>query len=237
MKRIIDVVGPYEKSFIKYLDFIGEKTESPFLIDGTTLDVRISGIEHIGEIGLSERAIYNSITTGLKTEDREREIAAIKDAGIKAAILLTFNPKMLTINGRLEVLKDLLVIAKEAGVDKTLIDATVLDVADPGPVSKTIYLVKEKYGLPSGSGIHNAIVRWHQRHKLERTRYLMSEAVAFTSTIIMGADFILYGPIKNAFESYTTCALADAYVAYSMQKEYGIKPIEKEHPLYKIFSI
>ncbi len=237
MKRIIDVVGPFAKSFVKYIDFICEQTKSPFLIDGTTVDVRVPAVKHVGEVGLADRAVYNSIMPGVKPEDREKEVTAIKDAGVKAAILLTFNPKMSTIKGRLEVLKELLDIAKEAGIEKTIVDTTILDVPDPGPVSKTIYLVKENYGLPAGSGAHNAIDRWHERHKLEPTRYLMSTAVAFASTIMMGADFLLYGPLKRAPETYTTCALADAYVAYSMQQEYGIRPLEREHPLYKIFTV
>jgi len=53
--------------------------------------------------------------------------------------------------------------------------------------------------------------------------------------ITMGADFLLYGPIKRAPEIYTACGLADAYVAYLMRQQYRIKPMTKEHPLFKIF--
>ena len=52
----------------------------------------------------------------------------------------------------------------------------------------------------------------------------------------MGANFILYGPIDNAAQMYLACAIADAFVAYSMIQEFGNKPKSKNHPLFKIFD-
>lgn len=231
---MIDVVGSFPKALIKYIDFIADATDSPFLIDGATADVRVAAVKHVGEIGLADRAIYNTITPEFKRE----ELTAIKDAGIKSAVLLTFNSRKPTIEGRIEVLegpRGLLNASRDAGVEKTIVDTTILDVPDPGPAAKTIYLVKEKYGLPAGCGAHNAIDRWHERKRLDKTRYLMSSAVAFTSSITMGADFLLYGPISRAPQMFPACALADAYVAYSMRQEFGIGPLTREHPLYKIF--
>lgn len=236
MKRIVDVVGSFPDPLIKYVDFVAEHTDSPFLVDGTNLDVRLPAVKHVGEVGLADRVIYNSIIPDLKPKERAQEIDAIKDSGIKSAILLTFNPKNPSIDGRLGVMEELLDVANKAGVDKPLVDTTTLDVPDPGPVSKAIFKVKEEYGLPAGSGVHNAIECWHKKRPLDKTRYLMSTAVAFTSTIMMGADLILYGPIERALDMYNTCALADAYVAYSMKQEYRISPIDREHPLFKIFA-
>jgi tetrahydromethanopterin S-methyltransferase subunit H len=51
----------------------------------------------------------------------------------------------------------------------------------------------------------------------------------------MGANFMLYGPIKNAPKIYIPVAAADAYAAYSMRQEYGIRPLTSNHPLFKIF--
>jgi tetrahydromethanopterin S-methyltransferase subunit H len=49
-----------------------------------------------------------------------------------------------------------------------------------------------------------------------------------------GADFILYGPIKSASWVYPTVATMDALVAYGGRLN-GVRPVTKEHPLYKIF--
>jgi len=235
--RIVDVCGAWPNALVRFIDFIADATESPFLIDGPTADVRIEAVKHVGEVGLADRAIYNSITIDIKPE----EIEAIKEANLKSAILLTINSKKPTIIGRMETLRgssevpSLLELAKECGVENMLIDTTILDVPDPGLVAKTIYLVKSEFGLPAGCGPHNAIDRWISGKRLDRESRMVSSFIANVIPIIMGANFILYGPIKNAPKIYPVCSLVDAYVAYSMKQEYGVNPLTREHPLYKIF--
>ena len=135
----------------------------------------------------------------------------------------------------IDVLDKCLNLAKKAGIENCLVDATILDMPDPGPVGKTIFLIKKKFGLPAGCGAHNAVDQWHHRRKLSPDIYQMSGIVANVVPITMGADFLLYGPIKNSHRAYMPCAVADAYVAYSIGQEYGIRPMDKSHPLYRVF--
>jgi tetrahydromethanopterin S-methyltransferase subunit H len=230
--RIVDVCCSWPEAFEKFLEFAANHINGPFAIDGATAEVRIAGAKYVKEVGLSERVVYNSITPHIK----EDEISAIKEAKIKSAILLTLNTKNPTISGRLQVLDELLAIAQKAGVENTLVDTTVLDLPDPGPVSRAIYLVKEKYGLPAGAGTHNAVERWNSRRKLDATEYLLASSVANVFPIISGANFILYGPVENAPSAYFYCSLADAYVAYSASQEFRTRPLIKDHPLFKIFK-
>jgi tetrahydromethanopterin S-methyltransferase subunit H len=231
-QRIVDVCCSWPEAFEKFLEFAANHINGPFAIDGATAEVRIAGAKYVKEAGLSERVVYNSITPHIK----EEEISAIKEAKIESAILLTLNTKNPTISGRLEVLDELLAIAQKAGVENTLVDTTVLDLPDPGPVSRAIYLVKEKYGLPAGAGTHNAVERWNSRRKLDATEYLLASSVANVFPIIAGANFILYGPVENALSAYFYCSLADAYVAYSASQEFRTRPLIKDHPLFKIFK-
>ncbi|MGQ9642079.1 MAG: tetrahydromethanopterin S-methyltransferase subunit H family protein [Candidatus Bathycorpusculaceae bacterium] len=153
--RIVDVCCSWPEALEKFLEIAANHIDGPFAIDGATADVRIAGAKYVGEVGLSERVVYNSLAPHAK----EEEILAIKEAKIKSAILLTLNTKNPTISGRLGVLDELLTTAQKAGIEKFLVDTTVLDLPDLGPVSKAIYLVKEKYGLPAGAGTHNAVER------------------------------------------------------------------------------
>jgi len=230
--RIVDVCCSWPEAFEKFIDFVADTIDGPFTLDGTTAEVRIAGARYVGNVGLSDRVVYNSVTPHIK----EEEITAIKEAKIKSAILLTLNTKNPTVSGRLQVLDELLTIAQKAGIEKYLVDTTVLDIPDPGPVSKAVYLVKEKYGLPAGAGTHNAVDRWKERRKLDQTRYLLASSVANVFPISVGADFILYGPIENSSNAYFYCALADTYVAYCVRQEFGIRPLTKDHPLFKIFK-
>jgi tetrahydromethanopterin S-methyltransferase subunit H len=229
--RFIDVVAAWPKAIVKYIDFVADITDSPFLIDGATSEVRIVGARHVEEVGLSDRAIYNSIVS----ETTSEEVESIKTSGIRSAVLLTLNSRNPTIKGRLDVLNELRRTAEKAGIEKCLVDTAILDIPDPGPVGKAIYLVKENYGLPAGCGAHNAVDLWNERRKLDSKTRIMSSTVANVIPISMGADFLLYGPVKNAATSYVHCAVADAYVAYAMRQEYRLRPLNREHPLFRIF--
>ena len=228
--RIVDVCCSWPSAFEKLIDFTAETIEGPFALDGTTSEVRIAGIRHVEEIGLSNQVVYNSITSNIN----EEEIKAIKESKIKSAIILTLNSRNPTLLGRMQVLEKLLALSMEAGIEKVLVDTAVLDIPDPGPVSKTIYLVKEKYGLPAGAGTHNAVERWIRAKKRHSSQLLIMSTVASVFPIALGADFLLYGPIENAAKAYYACAIADAYVAYSARQEFEIQP-QRSHPLFRIF--
>lgn len=229
--RIIDVCASCAEAFEKFIDFVASTIDEPFAIDGATEDVRITGAKYVAEVGLADRVIYNSITPHIK----EDEVMALKESNIKSAILLTLNTRNPTIFGRLEALEELLKIASNVGIEKPLVDTTVLDAPDPGPVSKAIYMVKEKHGLPTGAGIHNAVDRWRERVRLDPHKYALASSVANAVSIVMGADFVLYGPIENAPEAYFAVSLADAYVSYSMKQEYRLRPLTQNHPIFKVF--
>jgi len=231
--RIVDVCSAWPEPFSKFIEFVADNIDGPFSIDGTTAEVRIAGAKYVAEVGLSDRVVYNSITPDIK----EEEVSAIREAKIKSAILLTFNPRKPTLAGRLEVVDRLIEIAEKAGIENRLVDTTVLDAPDPGPTGKAVYLVKAKYGLPAGCGAHNAIEMWHKRRKLSEQIYLTGSVVANVLPIIMGANFMLYGPVRRASAMYIPCALADAYVAYSMRQEYNIKPLTNNHPLFRVFTM
>lgn len=230
--RIVDVCASWAQAFPREIDFVAKMTDEPFTIDGTTAEVRIAGAKYVKEVGVCDRVVYNSITP----ETREDEISAIKEAGIKAAILLALNTQNPTIAGRLAVIEKLVEKAGAAGIEKMLIDTTVLDIPDPGPAGKTAFLVKEKWGFPCGCGAHNAVDMWHKRRGLESDVYLTSSVVANVLPIVMGANFMLYGPVENATKMYLPVAVTDAYVAYTMMQEHNVRPLINTHPIFRVFS-
>ena len=229
--RIVDICASWPQAFPRQIEFVSNAITGPFTIDGTTLEVRIAGANYVQQTGLSDRVIYNSITP----ETREEELAAIREAKIKAALLLALNSRNPTIAGRLAVVDALIEKAKSAGIEKMLVDTTVLDIPDPGPAGKTAFLVKDRYGLPCGCGAHNAIDMWHKRKRLDSDTYLTCSVVANVLPIVMGSSFMLYGPVESAARIYTPIAVTDAYVAYTMMQQYNIKPLTNTHPIFGIF--
>jgi len=235
--RVIDVVGSYSEALMKYVDFVAEYTDSPFLVDGITADVRIPVIRHAVETGLNNRAVYNTVCADVKPE----EIQTLRESRVKSAVVLAFNPRKPTVEGRLEALAGtqerpgLIQRTVEAGVQGIIIDLSVLDVPDVGPAAKAVYLCKERFGYPAGCAPANAIDMWKKAKALSQSDFASSNASLLASTVMMGANFVMYGPLSRADISYPAVAAADAIVAYSMRQQYRSKPQTDSHPLFKIF--
>lgn len=235
LPRIIDVVGHTAEALIRFVEFVADKTDSPFLLDGVNAEVRIPTAKHVAEVGLAERAVYNSIDVNFK----EAEIKAIRESGIKTVIVQLFNPRKPTPKGRLRVLTGfngkpgLLDAARRAGVENVLVDVCVLDMPDIGLAAQTVYEVKSETGLPAGCGPANATSIWKRRKNYELDVFKCCNSLSQALPIIMGANFILYGPISYARYIYPVCALAAGYVAYNMRFK-GIR-VARVHPLFRVF--
>jgi len=233
LPRIIDVLGETSDALCKYIDFVADHTDAPFLIDSTSPNVRIEALKHVEEVGLIDRAIYNSIDEGIK----EAEIEALKASKIKSVVILLFSSKYIMPKDRLKMLnegKNLIKIAEECGLEKVLLDPGVLDVPSVSWTSQIIYRIKQELGYPAGCAPSNAMYMWLRKKKMPSPCFEACGANILALPIMMGANFIIYGPIKNASWVYPACATINAMIAYHV-KTLGIVPKMKNHPLYKIF--
>ncbi len=228
--RIIDVVGDSPKALIKYVEFVAANSEAPILVDSALPKARLEAVKHFAKTELVPRLIYSSIDVHCS----EEELAGIKDSGIKSAIVLAFSTKAARPKDRIKLLKEkLLVSAQKAGVENMLIDVGVLDVPSIGWSADAIWEVKEGLGYPSGCATSNALYMWEKLKKKGSPLFETVGSVVMGYPIGSGADFILYGPIRNAPWVYPACAVLDAMVAYS-GIAMGIRA-PQGHPLYKIF--
>ncbi|MBC7115242.1 MAG: tetrahydromethanopterin S-methyltransferase subunit H [Archaeoglobi archaeon] len=227
---IIDVVGETSEALIRYIDFISEVCDAPFLVDGTTSKVRAEATKHVAETGLQGRAIFNSISEHFTEEERE----AIKDAGMKSAVVLAVNTKNPLVKGRVEMAEKLIREAEELGIENILLDTGVLDIPDVGIASKTIFEAKERFGVPCGCAPANTIDMWTRLKERSKEIFRVCDAFGSAMTPLFGADFVMYGPIGRARYIYPAVSFADAIVAYTMRQE-GIRPKTREHPLFRIF--
>lgn len=234
--HILDVVGSTSEALVKYIEFVSRVTQSPFLVDSPHSDVRLHAIKHCVEVGLQERAIYNSLDENVKTD----EVDALKDIGVDAAVVLAFNSSDPRVAGRMKILsgsserKGLIKVAEEAGIEKLLVDTAVLDAPSIGTSARTIYMVKSEFGLPSGCAPSNAMYAWKTLNQLGPHAVTTCRAAAHAFLPVLGADFVLYGPIRYAEMVFPACAMIDAFVGYDSRWR-GIRPTPP-HPLYKIFK-
>lgn len=234
---ILDVVGEHSDALIKYIGFVSEVTDTPFLMDGIDADTRLETLRFIVESGLEERTVYNSI---FKEAD-ENELKTIRDTKVNSCILFSYSNDP-SPEAKLELLenvpgknKGLLEMAGKAGISQPMIDTAVLDVPSIGLSSRAAQLIKQKYGLPSGCAPANGLSLWRTTSTFSREFYRACESSAAVFVQSLGGDFILYGPIESAPTVFPAVATYDGILAYTAKWEVRTSP-RSSHPLFKLFS-
>ena len=188
-------------------------------------------MKYVNEVGLNDRIVYDSISPIIK----EEELNAIKESKIKTAIILVWNFKDPWVKWLLVILKSLLNLAEESGLEKPLIDFSPFTIPHIGVVSRAVYLAKEEYGPPTGCGPGNATTKWTKsKREWGSDVHKACEFSLHTIATALGANFLFYAPIESTDWIFPSCALADASIA-TASKELGTRILLKEHPVYKLF--
>ena len=140
----------FDEAIVKYLEFVGDNYELPFLIDSTSGDARVAGARYADEVGLTQRAIYNSINMSAE----KSELEALKETDIDSSIILGFNPMNSTVQGKIAMWEDgddgsyekgLLEVAADCGIDKFMMDTAVTPLGQgAGIAAKTTFAEKAK---------------------------------------------------------------------------------------------
>ncbi|MHC1586548.1 MAG: tetrahydromethanopterin S-methyltransferase subunit H [Candidatus Hecatellaceae archaeon] len=243
LPHVVQVFAESPDAMIRYIDFVANVTDAPFIIDSTDAETKARAAKYVKEIGLNEKAIYNSINVSLTGD----EIEALREAKLPA-IVLAFNPKdQASVKGRIEVLTTgagivqdgLLKIASDF-TDKVLIDVAVTALGmGSGPSEMATYVMKAQFGLPVGCGIHNAVSSWTwiRQYKKQapegKEAFRVCDVASSVIHIMCGGDYVLYGPIENAPYVFPLVAFADCLVAEAVMAEAEVKPVEN-HPFNKL---
>jgi tetrahydromethanopterin S-methyltransferase subunit H len=185
--HIIQIIAESPAAFERYITWF--ETVDPrtaFLMDSSVPEARMHAASFVTEVGLADRAIYNSINGSIVPA----EIAELKESAVDTAILLAFNPGNPTVAGREKVLagggvagqeKSMLGIAAECGITRPILDtaATPLGLGSGGAY-REILAAKALHGLPTGGAYHNMTVSWpwlrrrrEEFHKLYEGREIL----------------------------------------------------------------
>ncbi len=231
MQGIVDVVGGYPDALIKECEFVADQVDYPFLVDGLNDSSRIPAMEGLKEIGLLDRAILNSIDQATTEENLEK----LKNIGVKNAVLLTFGSKYIFPKQKLKLLEEtLLPKAAKANIENVLVDSAVLDLPSIAINFETSYLVKNKFGLPTGFAPSNSIYGWDYLKKYGEVARCGGIASIMVYCASAPSDFILFGPIKFAKCVIPSVALISGINSY-YRKRVLRKEISENTPLKVIF--
>ncbi|UCC19164.1 MAG: hypothetical protein JSV62_13845 [Promethearchaeota archaeon] len=231
LQGIIDVVGAYPEALIKECEFVADKVEYPFLVDGLNDSSRIPAMEGLREKGLLNRAILNSIDENTNNES----LQALKEIGVENAVLLTFGNKYIFPHQKLKFLKETLIPkAQKANINNIIVDTAVLDLPSISINFETTGLIKRELGLPTGFAPANAIYGWDFVKKYGATPRCGAIASIMTYCAAAPSDFILFGPIKFAKCVVPAIALISGVNSY-YQKRAMRQKISERNPLKVIF--
>lgn len=226
---MLDVVGATPEAIRRHVEFVAGVTDMPFLVDGTTTEVRQAGMEYAAEAGLMSRVVYNSI----QPEVSDAELNMIRELGVETALVLTYYLDDFTAKGRVESVRQLLPKLEDAGVRQVMVDTCVIDLATLGQGCSAMVDIKNEFGLPVGGGVHNAVAMWHGlKEKMGPEAKKPCTASASAAAIMVGADFVLYGPIEDAGIVFPAVAMVDTALS-QLAMERGESPPD-DHPRYLI---
>lgn len=229
-----------EQYIEEIIDFIQDALPDsyPFSIDIIEPSLKVCTLKILNDRNLLSRTIYNSIHVGITDEER----ATLKKYTPEMAIIVTFNPKDKSPDGKIEVLENganltdrgLLHISKNLGIKKTLIDTAALAPGDNSGASvAAIPVIKEEFGLPAGCAIHNVVEKSNWLKDYENAKSVV-DASSNINITIFGGDFAIFGPIENADTVFPIIAWNDILISEYMENYFGILP-DDSHPRRKLF--
>ncbi|MBI4345153.1 MAG: hypothetical protein HY555_06215 [Euryarchaeota archaeon] len=193
----LDVVAQTPEAMVRYIDFVAEATEGPILIDAVDAGVRLAGAGHALEIGLGDRAVYNSIAPWTERE----ELEALRDLGVRYGVIFTaqVGRKRLGIEERSKLLPGLLRKARSARL-MPLVDLLLLEARELASLSRLAMKTREALRHPIGCGTGNVTTTWKAPG--------VGAVGAFNALASLYMDFLLYGPIEGAREVFPAVGAA-----------------------------
>jgi len=230
-----------EENLEKIIEFILKEIpkNKPFSVDIIEPDLKIKTLEILSSKNLLKRTIYNSIHIGTTNEERQ----TLKKHTPEMVIVVAFNPKDKSPDGKIEVLengahlldKGLLEIVKEVCIKKILIDTAAMAPGDySGAAISAIPVIKEEYGYPTGCAIHNVVEKSSWLEQFEDSRGIVDVA-SNINIPVFGGDFVIFGPVERANQVFPIVAWEDILISEYTENYFGITP-DNFHPRRKLFE-
>ena len=215
-----------------WIDFYTSVTDLPFGVDIWVQKTRIAATRYVAERGLMDRFLYNSITPW--DEDIERQVAEIKEMGVKHVVIQAFDVEDMGPNGRVSSLQKLLPLVEKGNFESILVDTAVMGLPQTAFSLIGNRLVKEKFGLPVGCAPSNGTYMWKKAVGEEGASKFPAVDAAIQAITAVESDWILPGPMTALERIYPAVATASSMMATRAFAEGAPLPTEG-HPLNLLF--
>jgi tetrahydromethanopterin S-methyltransferase subunit H len=204
---IVEVYGRSGVAMERHLSWLTENFDGPFMYESPNVSAKKRATDFCTDVGLTGRAIYNSINISMDEDER----AVLKDSQLDMAVVLGWSPKASSLKERIDVIEMMVSDVKGLGIEKFVIDPGTMPVgAGYGLELRTNVAIKSEMGLPTCLAPHNAPSAW----KFIRKKDLDMEEVVNSSVIasiaaaqLFATDCIMYGSMRRSREVFAAVAL------------------------------
>lgn len=234
---VLHLYAKTAQAFGKYLDFVESHWGGPLILDSADSKTRIEMARFVSEIGYADKSIYNSVSIGMTLQEED----ALRESEVDSAIVLAYNPADSSVEGGIKALEEgvagrsrgLIDLAQSLGMKNILIDPGVMPLGDgAGRALRFTVVAKSRFGLPVGSGIHNAVSSWSWLKEKEDLSRKSCDSASAGLQVLAGGDFVLYGPIENAETAFPVVAMTDILISEAA-KDLEVWP-SKGHPITRL---
>jgi [methyl-Co(III) methanol-specific corrinoid protein]:coenzyme M methyltransferase len=231
---LVGLVAPTLPEMKAYTEFYLRTTNLPFGIDTWTQQGRLQAAQHVAELGVQDKFLYNSITAWDK--DIPGQVAQLKDLGIQHVVIQAFDMEDKHATGRVKSLRALLAEVEKGGFASIIVDTSVMNLPATSISLIANRLIKEEFGLPVGLAPANASYMWKDAlTKFGKDFFRGADAGLHAIAAILWSDWIIYGPMSGTARIFATVAAATTLLATLAAEEGARLPAAAQHPLNRLF--
>ncbi len=232
-----DIVANNGEEFKTFIDFVVSVSDMPFCVDAWQMKPKLEGAAYCAEKGLLDRMFYNSLT--IWEQDLETEIREIADIGVKHVLLVVFDQEDQMPSGRVKSTQGVLELIDKVGAkfESIFVDTSVMNGPATAFCGLANKMIKEKWGFPTASAPSNGSYMDLKRYKemMDFKGWSATDAALEGLAAFWYHDMIFSGPMVGASRILPAVAEAEAFLATSVFGETKKLPVDKNHPLYKLF--
>lgn len=227
----LDIVAETPLAMRNYLEFVLRNTSLPFLIDGSSDEVRLAGLETVWKYSALERAVYNSIGTDTGKE----EMKVLTEYTPAAIVISAVDPMDFGLESSLSIISRMKEALPRHVRGHLLLDVGFLDEASV-KISATIAReVRKRTGLPVGGAPCNGLYMWEALKSRGERAFMSALSATLGYVTGYGLDFLFVGPLRNVEFVAPAVGAVDVYNRYELRSEGTGRTLTEHHPMRTMF--
>jgi tetrahydromethanopterin S-methyltransferase subunit H len=227
----LDIVAETPAAMKNYLEFVIRNTSLPFLIDGSSEEVRLAGIETVRKHSALDRAVYNSIGT-----DTGRDEIEVLASHTPAAIVISaVDPMDFGLESALSIVSRMKEALPRHVRKRLLVDIGFLDEASVKISARIAREVRKRTMLPVGGAPCNGLYMWKALRGGGEDVLMAALSATMGYVAAFGLDFLFVGPLRNVDFVAPAVGAADVYNRYALQSGDPDRALPEEHPMRTMF--